>query len=65
MHSETKASRRPIRKKGFHRALKRKELWAVTKHAFESTLNTLVKQMYKDAIRPTKFVGLLEGLKND
>lgn len=36
---------RPLRKRGFHRALKRGELWALLKQQTSSMLETLVRDM--------------------
>jgi hypothetical protein len=54
---------RPIRKRGYHRALKRGELWAVNQKAMLDMVNALTKQMYRDNIERwyenAAFYGLL------
>lgn len=55
--------KRPIRKRGFHRALKRQEFWAVTQQDLNELCNAALRQ-YSEQIpsqweRYTKLHGLL------
>lgn len=43
-------SKRSIRKKGFNRAIRRGESWAIYEQTVKNTLNSVVKQLYDDNI---------------
>lgn len=55
--------RRPIRKRGFHRAIKRGETWALMEIKMRETMNSLAGQMFasyiNDIMKPTGLMGLL------
>ena len=47
----SKEGGKPIRKRGFHRALKRGESWAVMKQAWTNQLAAFNKMLYEDMYR--------------
>lgn len=55
---------RPKRKRGFHRALKRGEVWALTDNYIRVTLNTILRQMYDKPLEDQmKIIPLSQLLK--
>lgn len=56
---------RSIRKRGYHRALKRGEPWAVCEQAYKEMINGLWADMYRDLVRePNPFLGLSAWIPN-
>lgn len=54
---------RSIRRRGYHRALKRKETWAVAEQTYESMIKDLWADLYSDLIyKPNPFLGLSKWL---
>lgn len=56
----SKAGVRPIRKRGYHRALKRGESWAQLKKMMDDMGASLMRQMYSDMLKPSNLMGLLK-----
>lgn len=55
---------RPIRKNGFHRALKRGEIWALMDQGMRNIMNKTFADMFREQIfEPSPFLGLLNELK--
>ncbi len=48
----------PIRRRGYHRALKRGEAWALMRKGFEDITNKLMKDMIYKESPFTKLLGL-------
>ena len=56
----------PIRKRAFHRALKRGESWAVYRKSMQSITDVLARKMFSQTIyNEPKLAGFLKGLKKD
>lgn len=55
----------PKRKRGYHRALKRKELWAVNKHDSMKRLNDMTKFLFDfhEIVKPNPFLNMIEKKK--
>ena len=51
--------RRPIRKRGFHRALKRGEFWAKIEQGTRNIMNSLARDMFREIPEPSPFLGML------
>lgn len=56
---------RPKRKRAFHRALKRRESWALMKQATRDCMNMIAKAMYEDILKPSPFLGLLPKVSKE
>ena len=59
---------KPKRKRGYYRALKRREPWAVSEQAFRSLRDDITKAFYSQSIHnpPTpKIIGLKEWLDEE
>lgn len=57
--------KRPIRKRGYYRALKRGELWAVVEARMRQLMDQVGKQFFEiyDPLKPTPFLEYLERSK--
>lgn len=56
---------RSIRRRGYHRALKRKETWAIVEQEYESMIKDLWSDLYSDLIyKPNPFLGLSAWIPN-
>jgi hypothetical protein len=62
--SETGDRPTPIRKRGYHRALKRGEHWATYKKAVKDMMNDMARAMFEDMIKPSPFLKMI-GLSED
>lgn len=49
----------PIRKRGYYRALKRKEPWAVMKQCMTSMMNDFARSLYSDALKEHPLLKLI------
>lgn len=58
---------RPVRKRGFHRALKRKEPWALAKHLDLPTFipRFFIKQFYETLLSESPFTNLTKETTNE
>ena len=56
---QTREGARPIRKRGFHRAVKRGELWALCEQGHRDTIREMNRMMFapQDGL-PVKFRGI-------
>lgn len=50
---------KPKRRRGYFRALKRKEAWAVLKKTTDDMLNSLNTEMFKKSLAPHPFLKLM------
>lgn len=48
----------PIRKRAYHRALKRGAGWALMKKAMNTVIDVYAQQMYENVFTPSKLIGL-------
>lgn len=51
---------RPVRKRGFYRALAKKQTWAVAEQCFVDIKNQIVKQMYQNILKPNPFLEIVK-----
>ncbi len=55
----------PIRKRGYHRALKRKAPWALLKQSINGMLRDMSTQFFKEMLEPNKLLGLSAWLSEE
>lgn len=56
-------STRPIRKKAYHRALKRGEMWALVEKGYDLIMGRLAAGMYRQEPQPGAYFGLIDQNK--
>jgi hypothetical protein len=52
-----------IRKRGYHRALKRGEFWAVLRKQADDCMKSIIKDLYEDLLKPSPLMQFIKDEK--